>query len=238
MTYKALATDFDGTIAYDGVVDDDTAHALQRARDLGLTLILVTGRELSDLFNTFDRVRLFDLVVAENGAVLHVPADGSVEVLATGPPPEFVARLQRAGIPLSVGHSIVATVVPHEGVVLDAIRDLGLDWHVIPNKEAVMALPANVNKATGLEIALDRLNLAAAETVGVGDAENDHAFLRMCGLAVAVDNALPSLKQAVDVVTTAARGAGVRELLARLQEGDLPLPNPGRRTDRDPSLKT
>ena len=221
MKYIALATDFDGTLAFDGVVDDETAQALERARAAGLRLLLVTGRELSDLFNTFARVDLFDLVVAENGAVLHVPSDGSVEVLAEGPPPDFVATLQRAGIPLSVGHSIVATVTPHEHIVLDAIRDFGLGWHVIFNKEAVMALPENVTKATGLEVALRRLNLSAEQTVGVGDAENDHAFLRMCGRAVAVDNALPGLKDAAHLVTAGARGAGVRELLALMLDGTL-----------------
>ena len=224
MKYKVLATDYDGTLAFDGVVDDDTAHALKRARESGLRLVLVTGRELSDLFNTFPRVDLFDLVVAENGAVLHVPSDGSIEVLAEGAPPEFVATLQRAGIPLSVGHSIVATVTPHEQVVFDAIRDFALRWHVIFNKEAVMALPENVTKATGLEVALRRLNVTPEETVGIGDAENDHAFLRMCGFSVAVDNALPSLKETVQYVTEGARGAGVRELLARLLD-DVATPS-------------
>lgn len=216
MRYKVLATDFDGTLAFDGVVDDDTLLALKRARASGLRLVLVTGRELSDLFNTFPQVHLFDLIVAENGAVLHVPSDGSIEVLAEGAPPEFVAALQRAGIPLSVGHTIVATVTPHEHVVLNAIRDLGLGWHVIFNKEAVMALPENVTKASGLEVALRRLHVVPEETVGIGDAENDHAFLRMCGLSVAVDNALPSVKETAHLVTAGARGAGVRELLTRL----------------------
>ncbi len=44
--YRALATDFDGTIAHDGVVDDATIAALERARAAGLCLLLVTGREL------------------------------------------------------------------------------------------------------------------------------------------------------------------------------------------------
>ena len=226
MKYKLLATDYDGTLAFDGVVDDDTAHALKRARESGLRLVLVTGRELSDLFNTFSRVDLFDLVVAENGAVLHVPSDGSIEVLAAGAPPDFVAALQRSGIPLSVGHSIVATVTPHERVVLDAIRDFGLPWHVIFNKEAVMALPENVTKASGLAVALRRLNVTAEETVGIGDAENDHAFLRMCGFSVAVDNALPSVKETAHFVTAGARGAGVRELLTRLLDNATAGVNP------------
>ncbi|HZR22452.1 MAG TPA: HAD hydrolase family protein, partial [Vicinamibacterales bacterium] len=52
-----------------------------------------------------------------------------------------------------------------------------------------------------------------------GDAENDQAFLRSCGLSVAVANALPSVKELANVTTTGARGAGVTEMINRLLEG-------------------
>src|SRR5688572_8386866 len=52
MTYEALATDYDGTLAHDGIVDEMTVAALGRARGAGIKLLMVTGRELSDLFNT------------------------------------------------------------------------------------------------------------------------------------------------------------------------------------------
>jgi hydroxymethylpyrimidine pyrophosphatase-like HAD family hydrolase len=133
-----------------------------------------------------------------------------------------VAELARRGVlPLSVGRTIVATVEPHEHAVLSAIRDLGLEWHVIFNKGAVMALPSGVTKATGLTPALDELGVPADRAVGVGDAENDHSFLRLCGLAVAVANALPAVKDSADLVTTGARGAGVAELIERLLADDL-----------------
>ena len=221
MRFRALATDYDGTIAYDGCVDDDTLAALTRARREGLRLILVTGRELQDLFNTFAHADLFERIVAENGAVLYEPATKTVSSIAPPPPPPLVARLQDESVPLSVGHSIVATVEPYEHQVLAAIRDLGLEWHVIFNKGSVMALPADVTKATGLAPALAALELAAADVVGVGDAENDQAFLRMCGLAVAVDNALPAVKDLAHVVTAGARGAGVIELIDRLLDGEF-----------------
>src|SRR5439155_23656984 len=118
-------------------------------------------------------------------------------------------RLEREGVPLSVGNSILATVVPHEHAVLTAIRALGLEWHVIFNKGSVMALPSGITKATGLAPALEELGVKPEQTVGVGDAENDHALLRLCGVAVAVANALPALKAAADLVTAGARGAGV-----------------------------
>ncbi len=219
--FRALATDYDGTMAHDGTVDESTLAALHAARAGGLRLIMVTGRELSDLFNTFAAVDLFDRVVAENGALLYDPTARAIESLSSPPPRALVDALERLEIPLSVGHSIVATIEPYEHQVLTAIRELGLEWHVIFNKGAVMALPSDVTKATGLAPALAALGIDAADTVGIGDAENDQAFLRMCGLAVAVDNALPSVKEIAHVVTAGARGAGVSELIARLLAGEL-----------------
>ena len=46
-----------------------------------------------------------------------------------------------------------------------------------------------------------------------GDAENDHAFLRACGAAAAVANALPAVKDEADLRLRGARGAGVVELI-------------------------
>ena len=105
--------------------------------------------------------------------------------------------------------------------MFNAIRDLGLDWHVIFNKEAVMALPAGVSKATGLQIALQSMNVTPEQVVGVGDAENDQVFLRLCGLSAAVENALPEVRAGVDLVIPHARGAGVRELIRRLIDNEL-----------------
>jgi hydroxymethylpyrimidine pyrophosphatase-like HAD family hydrolase len=221
MTFDALATDYDGTLAHDGIVDGVTVDALVRAKQAGLKLLMVTGRELSDLFNTFEHSSLFDVIVAENGAVLYTPATEAVELLAPAPPPAFVERLTNARIPLSVGHSVVATVSPYEHEVLAAIRDFQLEWHVIFNKGSVMALPANVTKATGLGPALKSVGVLPERTAGIGDAENDQAFLRACGLAVAVANALPTVKELAHLVTAGARGAGVVELIDALLRGDV-----------------
>jgi hydroxymethylpyrimidine pyrophosphatase-like HAD family hydrolase len=226
--YRALATDYDGTIAHDGIVEDRTIGALLRARAAGRQLILVTGRELGDLFKTFAHVDLFDRVVAENGALLYEPRTEQRLMLAAPPPDALVEALRRSGVPISVGHSIVATVEPHEHQVLAAIRDLGLEWHVIFNKGAVMALPSDVTKATGLVPAAEALGVSLDQTIGVGDAENDQAFLRSCGLAVAVQNALPSVKAAADLVTAGARGEGVTELIDQWLSGrvDAIVPSP------------
>ena len=123
--------------------------------------------------------------------------------------------------PLPVGRGIVATWEPNETIGLETIRDLGLELQILFNKGAVMVLPTGVNKASGLAAALSRLGLSPHNVVGIGDAENDHAFLRACGCSVAVANALPIVKADADIVTKAARGAGVVETIEQLLENDL-----------------
>jgi hydroxymethylpyrimidine pyrophosphatase-like HAD family hydrolase len=217
--YHVLATDYDGTLAHHGRVDDATLEALVELRRSGRKLLLVTGRVLEDLATVFDRLDLFDSVVAENGAVIHRPATQQTRLLAEPPPERFVAQLRERGVaPLGVGHVIVSTWHPHEDVVLDAIRACGLELQVIFNKGAVMVLPSGVNKATGLAAALEELKLSPHNAVGVGDAENDHAFLSACECSVAVANALDAVKERAHWVTERDHGAGVRELVQALEE--------------------
>jgi HAD superfamily hydrolase (TIGR01484 family) len=216
MRYQALATDYDGTIAHHGVVDATTLAALDRLKASGRRLILVTGRELDELLAVFPGCDRFDRVVAENGALVYRPDTKTVRVLTEPPPERFVAELKRRGVnPLSVGRTIVATVEPYEHAVLTAIHDLGLEWHVVFNKGSVMVLPSGVTKATGLRPVLTELGIPPERVVGVGDAENDHAFLSECGCAVAVANALPAVRERADLVTAGAAGAGVTELIDR-----------------------
>lgn len=213
---RALATDYDGTLAHDGNVSEITLQALRRLKDAHFRLILVTGRELHELRAIFPQITWFDLAVMENGGVLYHPHTGEIEALAAPPPSEFVARLHKRGLPLQVGKSIVATWEPHETVVLQTIKEMGLELQVIFNKGAVMILPSGVNKATGLRAAAERLKLEPEQIAGVGDAENDHAFLKICGYSVAVANALPAVRQEVDYVTARDHGDGVTELIERM----------------------
>jgi hydroxymethylpyrimidine pyrophosphatase-like HAD family hydrolase len=222
MRYLALATDYDGTLAKDGHVDGSTLAALERFRESGRRLILVTGRELDELLGIFPQIGLFDRVVAENGALLYRPDSREEKGLGEPPPPALVEAIRKRGVePLSVGRSIIATREPHQGAVLDAIRELGLEWQVIFNKGSVMGLPSGVNKATGLAPALDELALSPHNIVGVGDAENDHAFLSLCEFSAAVANALPMLKERADFVTRSSHGRGVVELIDQILADEL-----------------
>lgn len=220
MSYQALASDYDGTLAAHGVLAEPTRAALARWRAAGRKVILVTGREMGDLERVCPPLELFDRIVAENGAVVFNPATRSERLLVPPPPEKFVQEVQRqVSRPLYRGRVIVATTDEYEAAVRELIAAERLPLHVILNKGAVMVLPHGVDKATGLRAALEELHIAPDQTIGVGDAENDQALLALCGLPVAVANALPELKAQARWVTSAADGAGVAELIDRVLAG-------------------
>jgi hydroxymethylpyrimidine pyrophosphatase-like HAD family hydrolase len=222
MRYAALAIDYDGTLAMHGRVAPPVLEALGEAAASGRRLVLVTGRELDELIGVFPQIGIFDRVVAENGALLYDPAKRSRRNLGEAPPAAFVRELARRGVaPLAVGETIVATVHPNETVVLETIRDLGLELQVIFNKGAVMVLPASVNKASGLRAALDELGLSPRNVAAIGDAENDHALLRAAEYGVAVANAVPMLQREADRISARENGAAVIELARDLVAHDL-----------------
>jgi hydroxymethylpyrimidine pyrophosphatase-like HAD family hydrolase len=222
MRYFALACDYDGTLAHHGQVDQKTIDAIKELKKSGRRAILVTGRELDDLENVFPELNIFDCIVGENGGLLYFPASRTTKLLAAPPQTDFVEALKAKKVePLSVGKTIVATWEPNERIVMDVIRALGLELQIIFNKGAVMVLPSGVNKASGLRASLQELLLSPHNVVAIGDAENDHAFLKICECSVATHNAVDSLKDAADFVTSGDHGNGVCELIEMILADDL-----------------
>lgn len=214
MRYTALATDYDGTIAEGGIVPDEVIAACERFRAAGGRAILNTGRHLDDLRRVFPAFAVFDLAILENGAVLYDPGRDESTALAQPPPAPFVRAFESNGIaPVYKGEVLLATAERHKHKVLDLIQQHGLDLHLIFNKGSVMVLPAGVDKALGLMAALEALHVRPEDTIGVGDAENDHAFLRICGRSAAVANALGAVKREANIMLSGNAGAGVIELI-------------------------
>ena len=224
VNYEALAVDYDGTLAENGTVPPRTLTAIKRVKRDGRKLVLVTSRELEDLMRVFPEVGVFDLVVAENGALLYTPRPYPPKERPFGaaPPSEFVTALEKRGVaPLSCGRIIVTTRETHVATALETIRAMGLRLEVIFNKGALMMLPFGVNKASGLLAALEDLGIDPAKVVGVGDAENDHALLSACGLGIAVANAVPALTERADLVMSHPSSEGVIELIDELLTTDF-----------------
>src|SRR5436189_3286799 len=222
MRYLIAAFDYDGTIAHHGGVSEKVIDALERLKASKRKIILVTGRELDEIKTGSPAHRLFDRIVAENGALIYNPSTLEERLLGEVPPQSFIEDLKKNNVaPLSVGRVIVATWEPHQHTVLEAIKRSGIERQVIFNKGAVMILPAGINKAKGLDAVLKELNFCLHNVVAAGDAENDSAMLQAAECAVAVQNALPALKEAADWVTDKDHGDGIIELIDQLLKDDL-----------------
>ena len=222
MNVHVLACDYDGTIADGGRCSPDVVEALARVRESGRKVLLVTGRMLPDLRSVCPDVdRMFDAVVAENGALLYFPETREARALGGTPEPALVEELRRRGVVFDLGSSIIATTEAYADAALAAVRDTGVERTLVFNKGALMLLPGGVTKGTGLDAALTVLALSAHNMVGIGDAENDHAFLAMSECAVAVADAIPALRERADYVTRAPGPRGVIEFLQEHLVNDL-----------------
>jgi hydroxymethylpyrimidine pyrophosphatase-like HAD family hydrolase len=222
MRYRALLTDYDGTLASHGRVEPSTVAALRRLRESGVRIVVVTGREVEDLLEVFPEAQACDRIVAENGGLLVRPATREIRMLAHAPSARFVAALRvRAIAPLSVGRVLVATRAANEGAVRSVIRELDLPLVVSRNLDALMVLPRGVHKGRGARAALRELGIEPTLSVAIGDAQNDEPLLRAGGLAVAVSSALERVKRRAALVTRGGAGEGVRELTERILADDL-----------------
>lgn len=222
MRYVAIAAGFDGTLARDGRCDERCIDALRALCATGRKLILVTARELRELLEIFPEARLFDYVVAENGAVMHRPATRESQILAPAPPEILLQELRRRHVtPLAVGSSILRTVHANEAEVSAALRKLQLDFQLVTNPGALMMLPAGVSKASGVWVALKELGVSRHNLVAIGDGENDLALFEFAEHAVAVQNADPLVQRVANRTTLGAYCDGFLELAREIVASDL-----------------
>ncbi len=98
MRYFCLVSDYDGTLAHDGKVTASTLEALKRVTASGRKLMLATGRELPELLRVFPETSLFDLAVAENGALFSIRRLERNVCWPNLRPPSSLKKLRRRGV--------------------------------------------------------------------------------------------------------------------------------------------
>jgi len=230
MKLAAFALDYDGTIAVDGVLEAGVRDAIAVARRQGIVAMLVTGRRLVDLRRVAGDLTCFDVVVAENGGVLDFPVTGRHVLLGHPPYPAFVDELRRCGAHVTVGETVVETDATSADAALDVLRKLELPLILTFNRGRLMVLPQGVTKSTGLRQALTALRLSIHNTIGIGDAENDHDLLDACEVGVAVAWGSQALRGVADEVIEGTGPAAVAEYLRRVsQQARLSAAQMGRR---------
>lgn len=173
MRLRVIATDYDGTIARDGILDANVREAIQQARKRSIFVVIATGRILSELHEVSGGLDFVDGVVAENGAVLALP-NGYTTMLAESPPVSLLAKLNERDIEFKVGRCVIEMDASLAEVATTLIRELELPLAITFNRGRMMLLPASISKSCGLRELLNIMGLSVHNAVGIGDAENDH----------------------------------------------------------------
>ena len=213
MKLGAVAIDYDGTIATDGVFAPAVRDAIGQLRLRGIAVILVTGRRLDDLRRVAGNLACFNAVVAENGAVLYFPDSGRHALIGHPPNPGFLAELRLRGIDFVVGESVIEADASTAPAFLQSIRALEEPLILAFNRSRLMVLPQAIAKSVGLRRALLTLRLSIHNTLGIGDAENDHDLLDACEVGVAVEWGSRALRAFADEVIYGSGPAAVATYL-------------------------
>lgn len=81
----------------------------------------------------------------------------------------------------------------------------GENWYVF--------LPEKAGKVQAIRELARILDISLNEIVAFGDDKNDMEMLKMCGIGVAVNNAIPDVKEIADCITLSNDENGVAECL-------------------------
>ena len=209
----ALAVDLDRTLVRDGHAPlRPASNVLAAAQRLGLTVVLVSGREYDVLADFVAKLRHVDAFVAENGAVVEAPVGGRPRVVGGAIAKKVHRRLARVpSVNAEFGEVVVSVPRTEAGLVGRLVRDLPVD--LVSNVDRTMILPSGITKASGMQLTLRALRLRADRFAAIGDADNDLPLLRDAALSGAVRNAEPQVVAAADYVCRKTFGAGVEEFV-------------------------
>jgi hydroxymethylpyrimidine pyrophosphatase-like HAD family hydrolase/CheY-like chemotaxis protein len=227
-----LACGLEGVLAEeDGRVAIATWEALRRAKNAGMSIVLVTSQTWESFSAEGHYAELCEAIVAEGGAVVYFPRRDTVALPFGRLAPRVLQSLDAAGVPLQWGRSTVSTHVPHDKVILKVLQETGSGVTMEYNRGSMMVLPPGATKGTGLRYALRELGYSPRNVVACGDAENDQSLFEVAELAVAVSNALPHIQAQANVVLPQANGTGIETLVTSILDGYVPYhrPRPDRR---------
>ncbi|MEK6974895.1 MAG: HAD hydrolase family protein [Candidatus Thermoplasmatota archaeon] len=218
----AFAVDCDRTLTGDDFIPDPEAlFAVGELRKAGFRCILVTGRSKADLERFSPLAEVFDAFVLEGGAVwgswstLLRPSNADIVLKAA-------ERVAEAGVAIERRSTSFSASIND----LDVIRQQASDCSIQLNVDRVDVLPPGLDKGIGLDGALGSLGIRGAHVVAIGDGENDVALFDRAHVALAVANAVPSLKECADEVLEAPGPGAVIDAVRRLLKGDWRTPNP------------
>jgi Cof subfamily protein (haloacid dehalogenase superfamily) len=258
---RCIAMDLDDTLLDDDLtISLENRTAIQMAGQLGVKIILASGRMAQSMKPYSKELKLEQPIIAYNGAVVydilmertldHYPVPRELAL-------ELIPIIRGAGIHLNVylqdelymekitdwGRAYAASCSvtprlvedvsrlvnegPHKmlaiGVITEIERLQGfleerfrgrLDFtRSKPNYLEILC--PGVSKGSALQRLVTRWGIDRSEVIAIGDALNDLEMITWAGIGVAMENAVPQVKESADFIATDNNHHAVAEVIRR-----------------------
>lgn len=242
--FKAVIFDLDGTLLHtDQTVSDRALRAIEACRERGIKILLATARPERTAEMYCDIID-FDAKVFSNGARIvcgdkvtevTIPFESTAKVLGTLD--GFGTRLTLETGGAAYSNKVVGdyeTIVTDDlTAVAGKLNVLKVIAHIVDNREVLnIELPdglyfsvsggyymqimnRNATKWLGVKAMLDHLGVAPEESVYFGDDFDDIEPIKMCGVGVAVSNAIDEVKAVADHIAESNDDDGVAKFIER-----------------------
>lgn len=93
---------------------------------------------------------------------------------------------------------------------------LGKELDVYDHKSYIECAPRGCKKSLAMDIVLDYLGIKKENSIAIGDSVNDLDMLKNAGTAVAMGNAIDSVKEIADFISTSCSDGGVGYAIEKL----------------------
>ena len=236
---KAIITDLDRTLLRtDKSLSAYTVEVLKKCKEQGIKVMAATARPERSITD-YDAAIGFDAVTVMNGAKVMVgdkvmtygiPDRLAVEMLAkvcerkeflfsveTGEIlyardhiPEFEYTVHTEFPKLPAGETAYKILVSGEGAAEFVKENLPEGLHcTVANGYLVQIMSKDAKKRNGVKVMLNAFGMKPEEAVYFGDDFDDAESMQLCGLGVAVENAIPEVKAVADEVAESNDADGV-----------------------------
>jgi HAD superfamily hydrolase (TIGR01484 family) len=237
-TYRLIALDLDGTLLNkQNEISPQNLQAIRQAIDVGVKVIVSTGRGIQNILPILQKYNLQLPIVAVNGS--EVWESPNILRKRNLMPVGHVKQLHQ----VAVEHDLWWWSYAVEGAFnkekwvdsIDHIQWLkfgfaseddqllhklrnhlqALDMYELTNShhDNIEINPKGISKASGVREICQMFQISMSEVIAIGDSGNDLSMIRAAGLGVAMGNASENVKQHADVITLTNDEHGVAEII-------------------------
>jgi phosphoglycolate phosphatase (TIGR01487 family) len=217
LNIKAFAIDIDGTLTENGngMIYLPAVSKMRFLEKIGYRVFFVTGRSSVEAYILSVFLGITRIAVGENGGVVSKgPSDhtvlGNKDLCLKGYDllKQCISNVYTKPVFPRLSEVVLQrTFDIEEGRNIFKDKELNLD--LVDSKYAFHINELGVNKAKGLNLALEFLNIEPNEVVAIGDSETDIPIFGNCGLSIALGHSDNEVKNHSDHVVSGGEGVGL-----------------------------